>query len=314
VVDSEGYVYVPDNGYYSVRVFSSSGDFLTEVGRQGQGPGEFQSLSDVAIGARDSLFVYDDINRRISVFSPMPGPEFQHSIPVERSKRRGARKVFATRANDLFLTYVRSPRPSAQDQPGIWLVQIDRTGTIIADSLVHMPPKEMHVTESGDKSLGVRRPFGRHTAFRPMSDGRPCYGWTGDLHIRCLSTDGRDSTIFNYSYDPLEVTQADREEVYEWSDDVPGATAMIREAGWHDTHPAFEAFTVSHEDRFWIRRPSHADEDRNAWNIVDPVEETVRSLTLPENEAVAAVRNGKAFGLRWSEEKGTRLIIYDTEE
>lgn len=315
VVDNEGRVYVPDAGYYSVRVFSPNGDFLAEVGRRGEGPGEFQSMNDTVVGAGDSLFVYDRINARISVFSAMPELSFQYSIPVKSSGGRGAQQLFVTQTSDLFLKYKRSPPSATQEQAGVWLAQINRMGAILADSLVQLRTSEMHLREWEDGSRAVRRPFGRRSEFRPTPDGRPCYGWTGELHIRCLSTEGRDSTVFHFSHDPLPVTQADRNEVREWSDDMPGATAMIRDAGWHDTHPAFQTFTVDDEGRFWIRRPAHADEETNTWTIVDPIEKTRRSFTLPKTEAVAAVRDDRAFGLRWFEETGEkRIVIYGIKE
>ena len=57
-VGPEGEIVVLDAGEYKVRVFSSSGESLRSWGRQGEGPGDFQSPSRVAM-ARDTIAIED---------------------------------------------------------------------------------------------------------------------------------------------------------------------------------------------------------------------------------------------------------------
>jgi len=52
-----------------IRVFSSSGQFIRTIGRQGQGPGEFLALGDMGWLA-DTLYVSDYQNQRVSFFGP----------------------------------------------------------------------------------------------------------------------------------------------------------------------------------------------------------------------------------------------------
>lgn len=67
-VDSDGYIYVADEQASSIRVFDSQGEYVTSAGRQGAGPGEFNTIRGMAVGPDDLLHVADAGNGRISTF------------------------------------------------------------------------------------------------------------------------------------------------------------------------------------------------------------------------------------------------------
>ena len=68
-MDSRGHLFVIDYGDFRIKEFSPDGQFLRAYGSgKGQGPGEFTSLNDVAIGP-DEIWVSDYSNGRISVFA-----------------------------------------------------------------------------------------------------------------------------------------------------------------------------------------------------------------------------------------------------
>ncbi len=79
-LDSRGRVFVADNSLHAVVVFDSNGKYLTTIGRQGAGPGEFSVAGRLAMDPHDSLFVWDGQLARISVFGP--ALKFARSIPV----------------------------------------------------------------------------------------------------------------------------------------------------------------------------------------------------------------------------------------
>ena len=58
------------DGYKNGRIvrFSKDGRYLSEFGRRGSGPGEFNTVHAIAIDAQGRLFVADRENRRIQVF------------------------------------------------------------------------------------------------------------------------------------------------------------------------------------------------------------------------------------------------------
>ncbi len=66
--DDEGNFYVSDFDNKRIQKYDPKGKYLLTIGRVGQGPGEFESLSHVQFDREDNLYVLDRISRRVSFF------------------------------------------------------------------------------------------------------------------------------------------------------------------------------------------------------------------------------------------------------
>ncbi|MCP4725480.1 MAG: 6-bladed beta-propeller [bacterium] len=69
--DPEGNLYVLDGGNYRIQKFDKNGIFLSTIGRQGQGPGEFVDPQFIDIDSKGFIYVSDPSNARIEVFDPL---------------------------------------------------------------------------------------------------------------------------------------------------------------------------------------------------------------------------------------------------
>lgn len=68
--DVQGGIYVLDRQVPAIRHFSRTGEFVRTVGRSGQGPGEYGTLSlGMVVDSADVLYVHDWGNRRIVRFA-----------------------------------------------------------------------------------------------------------------------------------------------------------------------------------------------------------------------------------------------------
>lgn len=67
--DEEGNFYVSDLVNHRIMKYDPKGMFLFSFGRDGQGPGEFRSVSVVKFDKKSNLYITDGINRRISFFN-----------------------------------------------------------------------------------------------------------------------------------------------------------------------------------------------------------------------------------------------------
>jgi len=65
----DGGIVVANYGSSEVRFFDSSGHFVKSVGREGEGPGEFQRIDKVSLMPGDSVAVADYWLRRITILS-----------------------------------------------------------------------------------------------------------------------------------------------------------------------------------------------------------------------------------------------------
>jgi len=70
-LDAQDNIYVADSYELNISVYNSKGEFIREFGREGQGPGEFQTIGGMCWCPKDScLYVTDRTNHRITCFSP----------------------------------------------------------------------------------------------------------------------------------------------------------------------------------------------------------------------------------------------------
>ena len=67
--DDEGNIYVTDGDRRAVRKYDSDGNFLQSIGRPGQGPGEFQDMSEVRFNSEGNIYLSDLKTQRLSFFS-----------------------------------------------------------------------------------------------------------------------------------------------------------------------------------------------------------------------------------------------------
>jgi hypothetical protein len=67
--DDEGNIYVTDWDRKTVRKYDSNGNFLQSIGRLGQGPGEFQDISEVRFDIEGNIYLNDLKIQRISFLS-----------------------------------------------------------------------------------------------------------------------------------------------------------------------------------------------------------------------------------------------------
>lgn len=76
-------IVVADQGLSVLRVYDTDGTFLTQMGRKGEGPGEFESLSEMWIKAPDTVGVWDRGTLRLTFFAS--DGSVARTVPLEPS-------------------------------------------------------------------------------------------------------------------------------------------------------------------------------------------------------------------------------------
>jgi len=82
IKDSEGNIYVVDSGNNRIQKYDSEGNYVTTIGKEGQGPGELLQPSSIIIDNENNLQVINLRNFRIEKFTR--DGEFLKSYPMKR--------------------------------------------------------------------------------------------------------------------------------------------------------------------------------------------------------------------------------------
>jgi len=134
VRDSRGRFYVNDQDDGPIKVFTSDGEFLTLLGRKGDGPGESMWAATTAVGVGDSVFVTDRTLMRCNVFGP--DLNFVRSFPLALS----AIAVHSQVVDGLLVVNASPSMPPI----GFPLVAFDAMGRLAKQ----IGPQELHLDES----------------------------------------------------------------------------------------------------------------------------------------------------------------------
>lgn len=68
-IDSENHVYIVDSALHCIKVFDSNRQFIREISRRGQGPGDTLTPINIGINSNNTIWVFEAGNRRIQAFS-----------------------------------------------------------------------------------------------------------------------------------------------------------------------------------------------------------------------------------------------------
>lgn len=106
----EGYI-VADRGSATVRIFDSAGEFIREVGGEGDGPGEFQTLAWATGLGSEAVLAFDQRTSRLTQFSASGEVEQTRLVSVDGFDGRA--QVVASSGGSPIL--IRTPGPALSD-------------------------------------------------------------------------------------------------------------------------------------------------------------------------------------------------------
>ncbi len=297
-VDSNGRVYVRDASRRDVIVLGSGLELTAVVGREGDGPGEFRSVSRIHVLPGDSLWVHDGAREQVSVFAP----ESHELVYTRRLSPSGDRHVGRWRLtrfqgmNRYLATFRHAyqARESSQsaDINTSMFVTVDSVGQIVHDSILVAPSSEDLVLRSGGSMSMMLHPFSPGLLYSTLSGGRLVYASSRALDLRILDTRGQKVGAISYPTTPVAVTAA---ELQAEIDRAPDFESLLREGAPY-TWPVLTGLVVDDEDRIWVGIRSSLDDAHWEWAAFTQDGAHHGSVRLPEEFRLRAIQGDKLFG------------------
>ena len=286
----DGTVYVLDTKDSRVKVFDAGGRFLRAFGRAGQGPGELNQPAGILIAPENEVLVEDILNRRLAVFA-LDGT-FKRQISTAKSL-------------------------------GLSGIQMDGRGLIVARS--------MGLGEGGKLSMDVKTydrelnpkvklasfefPISSQTKINPFSAMNLLYALDGqgllylgnarEYEIRVVSADGKLLKTIGREYDPVVITQSDKDEMLKTITGAPGVNVkdMLQ---FPDAYPPFSNFILAEEGRLLVRTFEKGPAKKEFyWDVFDADGRYIAKVPIVHD--IQLWRDGKAYFFV-EDEDGYRLL------
>ena len=306
-VTSEGQMVVADWDAKNIKVLRPDGTLLDTLGREGEGPGEFQQLRSVQVARGDSIYAYDPRRSRLTVFAPPPSLTLARTLTISREEGfAGQVHVLEDRLLGAFGSGVSPEDGVRRPAPDPWR-WINASGT--PGDTVMMARQRKRALESTNGRIRIRPiPFARRTQTAVGPQSRLYYGWTDSLRIAAQAPDGTSEAVASVPTEPIPVQEAERDSALTHLD---GEMKGMLASALPDTKPAFTDLIVADTGRLWVERPpKKPGTETVSWWVLNPESKTIHEVQLPAEVTLEAVRNGKAYGTTETEMGAPAVVRY----
>jgi len=274
----DGTVYVLDRKDSRVKAFDATGKFLRAFGRAGQGPGELNQPVGILITPENEVLVEDALNQRLAIFA-LDGTFSRH---ISTGKALGLSGI-----------------------------RMDSLGRIVARSMGLGEAGKMSMdVKTYDKDLNPKIkltsfefPISLQAKINPFSamnlnyelDGQGFLYFNGQrgYEIKVLSFEGQLLKTIGREYDPVAITQKDKDEMLALIPNVSGVNVkdMIL---FPDYFPPFGNFVLADEGRLLVRTYEKGRAKKEYyWDVFDAEGRYIAKVPIVHE--IRLWRDGKAY-------------------
>ncbi|TVR32952.1 MAG: 6-bladed beta-propeller [Balneolaceae bacterium] len=308
-VDESGNLFLADNSEAIVHAYDPEGNYRFNIGRRGEGPGEFNSTYQPILH-NANLYVLDIQQQRASVFNPSDGSFIQNIRMAGGGQNfSGFPLGFYPLSGDRFLVYYNSMENDGDRYHRKFFPRIlDSEGEILQSDIVDFKPGEMFMLQSENSIQITSLPYMGESRYSLTQDEEIIWGFTDRVFLQILSTDGEyKRSIYHSRQNP----PLDRTAFLENYEDE-AIRNSIRGLGIPDVRQAFLSFIIDSEDRIWIALTTE-DMQENEWWVLDKEGEKLAAFMRPASVRLLAAKNGKAYFFEENEVGLQEVVSYRIE-
>ncbi len=284
----DGGIVVADGGANEIRFFDSSGIFISQIGGEGDAPGEYRMLSALGYGPGDSLWAYDYGNRRFTVITR--DGEIVRTVSV--GGWLSAVGAVGRLSDGSFV--VKEGWGSGQSRtPSLGLIR-DPIAIALAspdgsswDTVGMFPGREVFVSLDGGRRV-MSAPLFSHNTSATIWGGHVVVGTQESMEVVVFSVDGRVTRIFRIRGENLNLNARDIEQRRtDILNTVPDAQRieMARGIDMMDvprTRPAFGQILVATDESIWLAEEVRYPDIPTEWTVIGSNGHLLGEITVPE--------------------------------
>ena len=309
---SDGRIAVANRGTHQIRIYDRDGTHLRDLGREGDGPGEFRSLGRMWSTPGDSIVVDDGLGR-VTVF----GPDGALTRTV-RLLPHGARvEVFLREPLASGHLLVESGAPAEAPKPGRFVVRTWVYERRTAEG-VHLNDVD---SLAGGPQWG--RPDGGYQGL-PLSvvfpsaagDGTSLYlGAAMRAEVRRYSPSGQLTRVIRWTAPQREVTDEVIDSYRSWREDLYAEAGMAGHAmrglegmEYPATMPSYQRLLVDATGALWVERYAAPWEPPQGWWVFDPDGKWLGTPAFPSDLDIREVGVDYVLGVR-EDDSGVEYVV-----
>jgi len=251
-VDGEGNLYVADLGNVRVQMFDKIGVFVRQIGRKGQGPGEYAFPSKVLFDPDGNTCVW--AARDIMYFGK--DGYFKNKIQLK------------TFVNACILgpkgTIIGTTQPGrGPDGPKYTIIQLDPQGALLRTIA------EYRGEFKKSQTAIIIHAYSNRIVFESLTADSFVYGFSGDYRLYEADADGKTTLMIACDEKPVTITGREKSEtkengVYAW---IGTNDKTLNDEGFPEHRPYFGRIFTDDAGRIYVARTGSILEKEAPWRI-----------------------------------------------
>lgn len=276
-VDSEDQIYVLDAEDVVIKIYDRNGIWLRNVGRRGQGPGEYITISDFEVSHDGKIFILDTQQHRVLIFRP--DGTFDSSFLVKgsclRLKVDEKLQVYLQQN----ISFTRKGTYGSHEMEMI-LKRTDSKGKKLFEygrfpyrKFVWRPRK----TTQGIRITSHESREAHTTVWFVGKSGKLYVGYSGDYLVTVLDARGKPLLKFGRTFTPIKHPL--------YSPDLAHPKY----------YPAFYSryVFIDNEENLWLKQYHESDKTEHLYDVFSKEGIFIRQAIVPER--IFQFQNGKAY-------------------
>lgn len=310
---------VVNTGTAQIRVYSISGEHLQDLGRSGDGPGEFRRVRRLWVTPHDSVMAYDGSLSRVTVYAP----DLSLVRTMAIRPQGGASQAFVLRSfDDGQLLVDEIIRPPGRPRAGLFSGGVRRFTRYSSDGARVNTIGELAASNNwgfstGDAFAYTTAPFS--VIFPPsQGDGRSLYLGPGLLpQVEHRSPSGQLIRVIRWSEARRAVDSEVIEQFRTWRlgllddpDYRQSTLAMLEGLEFPELIPVYQSLRVDLEGHLWVERYRTRGEEDRRWWVFDPDGRWLGEPPVPTDIDVKEVGSDYLLGVRRDDLDVESVVMY----
>ncbi|MHB8093325.1 MAG: 6-bladed beta-propeller [Candidatus Aminicenantales bacterium] len=293
-MDSRGRLFIlePDK----ISIFDRTGRFLGTLGRQGQGPGEYESARSLFVDTRDFFYINDQ-GRAVNIYRP--DEKFERRISMHAFLEPAF--TVDDKGNVFGLTMEISPAGARKV-----LARIGPDGKTISILNAFQDPATKVVGANGGGVMGgILHRDSLNGFLCPAADGRVCFGHNSEYELQVYGPDGRLLFKFADTERPVSTAEEVRAAEKKYGKEYVKTNLVFPEH-----KPFFQGLLSDEKGRIYVLRtkPFFPKDKKQVVDIFDKSGHFLCRTVFPYTPSV--IRDGALYAIdRDSEGKVSILKI-----
>jgi hypothetical protein len=326
--DDEGNFYVMDYDTKRILEYDPEGKFLLKFGREGQGPGEFQSLSVPRFDHDGNLYISDTLSRKISFFD-----REGHYLRQITAQQRYFDPFVNSKGFIIANRWEMNQEGNVQKQTstyGLFDDKFELLAELCKDEFEVPMPTGTDESAIADYMAKVwsQAAFKPSVRFMLANDDLIYLGRPDKYEINVYSPDGKLMKKIARDYDPISVSDKDKDEFFKMLSESLSSTPMFTEdmkkkafqkIKFPKFKPAYQSFTLM--DNGWLAViVDSVDGEYTLFDIFDQDGKYIAQFKTPVLDdgmysTLLFFNNGKAYCVAIEDDyKFARRYSYEIQE